>query len=56
MLDDALPQALRTAWYQEILTTTPLTKSSTASWEPVPTHWPGPAGTPPVISPLEIQL
>ena len=43
-----LTQALRTAWSLEILTTTPLTTSSTPSWEPAPTHLPERAGTPQV--------
>lgn len=33
-----LSQALRTAWCLEILTTTHLTRSTTPSWEPAPTH------------------
>ena len=41
-------------WYLEILTTTHLTRSSTASWEHVPTHWPEPARTTQVGTGLDI--
>lgn len=40
-----LAQAHRTAWFLGIPTTTRLTRSSTALWEPALTHWPGRART-----------